>query len=173
MFKTFVVLLSGHASYVCWECYVLSGRGLCDELITRPVESYRLWCVVLCDLEPLWMMRPWPTGWAVVPKIQNKTSYWSGVLLRDYASWQSGFREIRTEAEDRDAYCPSRRLLPASAYRFKHSMHRLIDFRNLIWRCLGIIYRVIQKESAILWEMIVCVILSKNVHTNMGLILNG
>jgi len=24
----------------------LSGRGLCDELITRPEESYRLWCVV-------------------------------------------------------------------------------------------------------------------------------
>jgi len=30
---------------------VLSGRGLCDELITRPEESYRLWCVVGCDLE--------------------------------------------------------------------------------------------------------------------------
>ena len=29
---------------------MLSGRGLCDELITRPEESYRLWCVV-CDLE--------------------------------------------------------------------------------------------------------------------------
>jgi len=33
---------------------VLSGRGLCDELITRPEESYRLWCVVVCDLET-WM----------------------------------------------------------------------------------------------------------------------
>jgi len=32
---------------------VLSGRGLCDELITRPEESYRLWCVVVCDLENL------------------------------------------------------------------------------------------------------------------------
>jgi len=30
---------------------VLSGRGLCDELITRPEESYRLWYVVVCDLE--------------------------------------------------------------------------------------------------------------------------
>ena len=30
---------------------VLSGRGLFDELITRPDESYRLWCVVVCDLE--------------------------------------------------------------------------------------------------------------------------
>ena len=32
---------------------MLSGRGLSDELITRPEESYRLWCVVVCDLENL------------------------------------------------------------------------------------------------------------------------
>jgi hypothetical protein len=32
---------------------VLSGRGLCDELITCPEESYRLWCIVVCDLENL------------------------------------------------------------------------------------------------------------------------
>jgi len=32
---------------------VVSGRGLCDELITRPEESYQLWCVVVCDLENL------------------------------------------------------------------------------------------------------------------------
>jgi len=36
---------------VCCECCVLSGRGLCDGLITRPEESYRLWCFVVCDLE--------------------------------------------------------------------------------------------------------------------------
>ena len=30
---------------------MLSGRGLCDELITRPEESYRLWRVVVYDLE--------------------------------------------------------------------------------------------------------------------------
>jgi hypothetical protein len=29
---------------------VLSGRGLCDGLITRPEEFYRLWCVIVCDL---------------------------------------------------------------------------------------------------------------------------
>jgi hypothetical protein len=29
----------------------LSGRRLCEELITRPEESYRLCCVVVCDLE--------------------------------------------------------------------------------------------------------------------------
>ena len=31
-------------------------------VITRPEESYRLWCVVVCDLETSWMRRPWPTG---------------------------------------------------------------------------------------------------------------
>jgi hypothetical protein len=37
--------------FVCCECCVLSGRGLCDGLITRPEESYRLWRVVVCDHE--------------------------------------------------------------------------------------------------------------------------
>jgi hypothetical protein len=35
---------------VCLLC-VLSGRGLCDELITRPEESYRLCRVVVYDQE--------------------------------------------------------------------------------------------------------------------------
>ena len=47
---------------VCCECCVLSGRGLCDEPITRPEESYRMWWVVVCDLGTSWMMSPWPTG---------------------------------------------------------------------------------------------------------------
>jgi hypothetical protein len=37
--------------FVCYVCCVLSGRGLCDGLITRPEESYRLWRVVVCDQE--------------------------------------------------------------------------------------------------------------------------
>ena len=46
--------------FVCCECCVFSGRGLCDELITRPEESYLMWCVVVCDLETSRMGRPWP-----------------------------------------------------------------------------------------------------------------
>jgi len=34
--------------FVCCDCCVLSGRDLCDGLITRPEESYRLWRVVVC-----------------------------------------------------------------------------------------------------------------------------
>ena len=38
---------------------MLSGTGLCDELITRPEESYRLCCVVVCDLETSRMGAPY------------------------------------------------------------------------------------------------------------------
>ena len=37
--------------FVCCDCCLLSGRGLCDGLTTRPEESYRLWRVVVCDQE--------------------------------------------------------------------------------------------------------------------------
>ena len=45
--------------FVCCECRVLSGRGLCDELITSPEESYRLCCIVVCDLETSRMGAPY------------------------------------------------------------------------------------------------------------------
>jgi len=35
---------------VSCECCVVSGRGLCDELVTRAEESYRLLRVVVRDL---------------------------------------------------------------------------------------------------------------------------
>ena len=43
------------------------------------------------------------------------------------------------------------------------------------FRCgrVCVAYRVIQEESAVLWEIIVCVILSRKVHTNLCPILNG
>jgi hypothetical protein len=82
---------SGRAVYcvvlrplVCLDCGFESHRGhgclsvvkvVCCQvevsasgLITRPEESCRLWCVVVCDLETSWIRRPWPTGGAVAPK---------------------------------------------------------------------------------------------------------
>jgi hypothetical protein len=40
-----------HRGHGCLSCtvFVLSGRGLCDGPISRPEESYRLWCVSECD----------------------------------------------------------------------------------------------------------------------------
>ena len=60
LLRSWVRIATGVWMFVCFECCVLSGRGLCDELITRPEESYRLWCVVVCDLETSRMRRPWP-----------------------------------------------------------------------------------------------------------------
>jgi hypothetical protein len=50
---------------VCLLWLVLSGRGLCDELITRPEESYRLWRVVVCDQENLENEEAKACYWAV------------------------------------------------------------------------------------------------------------
>ena len=56
--RLWVRIPPGAWMFVCCECCVLSGRGLCDELITGPEQSYRLWCVVVCDLETSRMRRP-------------------------------------------------------------------------------------------------------------------
>jgi len=59
----------------CCECCVLSGRGLSHEPITRPEEPYRLWCVIVCDLETSSMRRPWPAlGRSDTRKKNNITS---------------------------------------------------------------------------------------------------
>jgi hypothetical protein len=51
LLKSWVRIPRGAWIFVCCECCALSGRGLCNELIARPEESYRLYCVVVCDLE--------------------------------------------------------------------------------------------------------------------------
>jgi hypothetical protein len=35
--------------FVSGTVFVLPGRGLCDGPIPRPEESYRMWCVFVCD----------------------------------------------------------------------------------------------------------------------------
>jgi hypothetical protein len=51
LLRLWVPIPPGAWMFVCCECCVLSGRGLCDGLITRPEESYRPWCIVVCDQE--------------------------------------------------------------------------------------------------------------------------
>ena len=58
LLRSWVRIPPGAWIFVCCECCVLSG-SLCDELITRPQESYRLWCVVVCDLETSRMGAPY------------------------------------------------------------------------------------------------------------------
>jgi hypothetical protein len=56
--------------FVCCECCVISGRGLCDGLITRPEESYRTWRVAVCVIKKPRIRRLKPaTGlWKIQPK---------------------------------------------------------------------------------------------------------
>ena len=46
---------------VCCECCVFSGGGLSDELMTHSEDSYRLWLVVVCDLNTTKIRKPCPT----------------------------------------------------------------------------------------------------------------
>lgn len=48
--------------FICYDCCVMSSRDLCDELITRPADPKRVWCVVVRDLETSRLRRPWPIG---------------------------------------------------------------------------------------------------------------
>ena len=75
LLRLWVRIPPGAWIFVCSECRVLS--GLCDELITRPEESCRLWCVVVCDLETSWMRTPWPTGGCCAQKKKqtNRASF--------------------------------------------------------------------------------------------------
>ena len=63
--------IKGAWMFFCCECCVLSGRGLCDGLITRPEESYRLWRVVVCDQETSYARRLKPAR-----GLQNTNSQW-------------------------------------------------------------------------------------------------
>ena len=55
--RLWVPIPPGAWMFVCCERCVLSGRGLCDGLITRPEESYRHWRIVVCDIETSKMRR--------------------------------------------------------------------------------------------------------------------
>jgi hypothetical protein len=70
LLRSWVRIPPGVWMFVCCECCVLSGRGLCDGLITCPEESYRLCRVVVCDQETSKTMRLKPaTGlWKIQPQ---------------------------------------------------------------------------------------------------------
>jgi len=82
--------------FVCCECCVLSGRGLCDELITRPEESYRLWCVVVCYLENL---KDEEAMTRVGSQRQKKQMHLVGFFCMKWAiNWYHGISDAIAEA---------------------------------------------------------------------------
>ena len=81
----------------CCGWRVLSGRGLCDELITRPEESYQMCCVVVCDLETSRMDAPYIYDISSL-KVNNFTLIlltWRKWWAPNNASkWQMGFNSV-------------------------------------------------------------------------------
>ena len=88
LLRSWVLIPPGAWIFFCCKCRLLSGRGLCDELITRPEESYRLWCVVVYDLETSRIGAPYIYD---ISNLRVKTS------LMIYASHQT--RDHVTENE--------------------------------------------------------------------------
>jgi hypothetical protein len=83
---------------LCCECCVLSGRGLCDEQITRQGRWYRLRCFVVCDLETSRMRRTCKRSVAVSKEnisinfllfvYRSQVTWgWSSQLLRQCTVW--------------------------------------------------------------------------------------
>ena len=80
-----VRITPGAWMFVSCECCVLSGRGLCVGLITRPEGSYRLWCVwvwswILHNQEAL-------THGGAVAILLNKNPFFSVYDERDF-QWE-------------------------------------------------------------------------------------
>ena len=79
LLRLWIRIPPGAWMFVCCECCVLSGRSLCDGLITRPRESFWLWRFVVYDQETsktrrlkpaigLWKIQP---QWFVTPGKQT------------------------------------------------------------------------------------------------------
>ena len=88
LLRSWVRIPPGALMFVCCEYCVLSGRGLCDELITRSEESYRLWCVVVCDLETSRMRKTWPALGRSATKKKNKVWNLMHVALTAHGIWR-------------------------------------------------------------------------------------
>ena len=97
--------------FVCCECCVLS--GLCDGLITRPEESYRLCCFVVYDLENLKKEEAIARHWAAsaIKKV--------GLIVFAINFYQPIFPSLRKEG--RKLVQPTRCLSVCLAVSVRHS----------------------------------------------------
>jgi len=102
LLRLWVRILPEAWMFVYCEYCVLSGTGLCDGLITRPEESYRMWRVVVCDQETSKMRRLKPTTglwkiqpkWAVPPRKQNKLNGGHPVAWHNISTYKYLFTSI-------------------------------------------------------------------------------
>jgi hypothetical protein len=83
---------------VSCECCVLSGRGLCVGLITRPEECYRVRRFLTeCDREASITRRPWPTG-AIAP--------WGKEIRQDMKTGKESCGRTSSDVQQRETRQP-------------------------------------------------------------------
>jgi hypothetical protein len=124
--------------FVCCEFFVLSGRGLhvCDELITHLEEFYRLWFVVVCDLETSWMRRPWPTGGYRNKNKQTNTSSLKCLLAHetDTNTKHLGFRRACNRQIYERICLIMKESLATGAFRGRQFIEFTFNTMSIEWR---------------------------------------
>jgi len=164
---------SGFESHRWYGCLLwvlcVAGRGLCDGLITRPEESYRLWRVVMCNQETsktrrlkpttgLWKMQP---QWVVTPGKQTTiyglkskscaafSRHWSVMVIVGSCN-NRGFLEHRNLQTLH--YMPSngRQKLLRCLFQ-KNILTPIATLNNRSYR-LNVLYKVVQ-----IWPGLICV----------------
>jgi hypothetical protein len=131
LLRLWVRIPPGAWKFVCCKCCVLPGRVLCHELITRPEESYRPWCVVVCDLETSWMRSLWPTGHC---RAKNKQTWshnppgWNLHIHRPYNSYIIVFIAILIRVN----FTLNVVYSPMQFWTFKVNVYHLPSIKNCI-----------------------------------------
>jgi hypothetical protein len=125
---------TGAWMFVCSECCVLSGRGLCDELITLPDETYRLRCVVVCDLEAWRTRRPWSAlgRSAIGKKIYFHSSNTVSIMFQFQFPWsifylpEQLWRASKHDTFQFFIFCPQCESIHANNLRTKYALFYFI-----------------------------------------------
>ena len=137
---------------VCVEGCVLSGRGLCDGMITRPDKSYRLWCVVECDIETSRMRRPWPTlGRSATGKKIIYIRYFSPAYLSLH--WRIWLGKMQYTSTSPDVFVIDRAVSEKPVQiRLSDSLKRENSTRDLIFPRLC--WLLLMLRDVALWRLV-------------------
>lgn len=60
VYSHLLVRTAGSKPVEAMDVFLLSDGGLCDWPVTRPEKSYRMWCVIVCDLDTSQNEGTWP-----------------------------------------------------------------------------------------------------------------
>jgi hypothetical protein len=97
---------------VSCECCVLSSKGLCDGLIARPEESYRVWCV-------------WVWSWSL--DNEEALAHWGAVAPLE-KKWNTGGKILTKE--DRSTWSKTS---PSATFSTANPTYTGLELGRLLW----------------------------------------